>query len=106
LTYFDPRTEKRLDGREAMIAYVAPMTNMKVPFTDRRYEMIDPKVQFFGDVALLTFNVVNYGKLPDRPESVLSRWNSTEIYHRVDGKWRIIHSHWSFTKPDVKQPGP
>ena len=73
--------------------------------TDRRYEMIDPKVQCFGDVALLTFNVVNYGKLPGQAESVLSRWNSTEIYRRVDGKWRIIHSHWSFTKPEVKQPG-
>ena len=106
LTYFDPRTDKRLDGREAMIAYVAPMKNMKVPFTDRRYEMIDPKVQFFGDVALLTFNVVNYGKLPGQPEGALSRWNSTEIYRRVEGKWRIIHSHWSFTKPEVKQPGP
>lgn len=36
----------------------------------------------------------------------LARWNSTEVYSRVAGKWRIIHSHWSYTKPDIKQPGP
>jgi ketosteroid isomerase-like protein len=106
LTYFDPTTESRVDGLEAMRARVAPMKNVKLPFKDPRYEMIDPKVQRHGDVALLTFNVVNYGKLPDRSESVLARWNSTEVYRRVDGKWKIVHSHWSYVKPELKQPGP
>ena len=105
LTYFDPTTDKRVDGLQAIQARLAPMKNAKVPFTDRRYEMIDPKVQRLGDVALLTFNLVNYGKLPDRPESVVARWNSTEVYGRIDGKWRLMHSHWSFVRPEVKQPG-
>jgi ketosteroid isomerase-like protein len=104
VTYFDPTTERRVNGREAMQMLLAPMKNVKLPFKDRRYEMIDPRVQRHGDVALLTFNVVNYGTVPDRPESVLSRWNSTEVYARIDGKWKIIHSHWSYTKPDVKPP--
>lgn len=104
LTYFDPTTEKRVDGLPAIQARLAPMKNAKVPFTDRRYEMLDPKVQLLGDVALLTFNLVNYGKLPDRPESVVARWNSTEVYRRIDGKWRLVHSHWSFVRPEVKQP--
>ena len=77
-----------------------------VKFKDRRYEMIAPRVQRHGDVAILTFNLVNYGRLPDRAESALTRWNSTEVYGRAGGKWKIIHSHWSFTKPEVKQPGP
>ena len=84
---------------------LAPMKDVKPPFTDPRYDMIDPRVQRHGDVALLTFNLVNYGKLPDAPERVLSRWNSTEVYRRIDGKWKIIHSHWSFTQPELKQPG-
>ena len=42
------------------------MKNLKLPFTDPRYEMTEPKVQRHGDVALLTFNLVNYGKLPNR----------------------------------------
>ena len=106
LTYFDPTTESRVDGLEAIRARLAPMKNAQIPFKDRRYEMIAPRVQRHGDVAILTFNLVNYGRLPDRPESALTRWNSTEVYGRAGGKWKIIHSHWSFTKPEVKQPGP
>jgi uncharacterized protein (TIGR02246 family) len=105
LTYFDATTEKRVDGREALEQRLAPLKNMKLPFTDPRYEMIDPKVQRHGDAAVLTFNLVNYGKLPGRPEGPLSRWNATEVYSRIDGRWRIVHSHWSYVKPDLKQPG-
>ena len=105
MTYFDPFTESRVDGLDAMRVRAEPLKNMKPPFTDPRYEMINPKVQRHGDVALLTFNLVNYGKLSDGPERVLSRWNSTEVYSRSGGTWKIIHSHWSFIQPEVKQPG-
>jgi ketosteroid isomerase-like protein len=104
ITYFDPFRDKRVDGIPAMEAIVAPMRGMKSPFADVRYDMIDPSVQRHGDVALLTFNVVNYGKLPNKPEAVINRWNSTEVYQRIDGQWKIIHSHWSFVKPDIKLP--
>ena len=70
-----------------------------------RYEIIDPKVQR-GDVAVLTFNLVNYGKLGAGEESVVARWNSTEVNSRIEGKWRIIHSHWSYIKPQPKTGGP
>ena len=84
---------------------LAPMKRMNPPFTDPRYDMIDPNVRRHGDVALLTFNLVNYGKLPDAPERVLARWNSTEIYSRIGGTWKIIHSHWSYIQPELKQTG-
>jgi uncharacterized protein (TIGR02246 family) len=106
ITYFDPTTEKRVDGREAIEQRLIPLKNVKLPFVEPRYEMIDPKVQRHGDAAVLTFNLVNYGKLPGQAESALSRWNATEVYSRIDGRWRIVHSHWSFVKPDLKQPGP
>jgi hypothetical protein len=61
VTYFDPFTEKRVDGLDAMQLRLAPMKKMKPPFTHAQYDMIDPKVQRHGDVALLTFNLVNYG---------------------------------------------
>jgi len=53
VTYFDPFTERRVDGLDAMQLRLAPMKKMKPPFTDPRYDMIDPKVQRHGDVALL-----------------------------------------------------
>jgi ketosteroid isomerase-like protein len=78
---------------------------MKSPVTDPRYEISGPKVQRHGDIALLTFNLVNYGKIGDRPEAVLARWNSTEVYRHMGDGWKIIHSHWSFTRPEIKRPG-
>ena len=104
VTYFDPYQEKRTDGLDAMVALLGPIRNVKLPFTEPRYEMIDPKVQRYGDVALLTFNLVNYGKVSGQPETVLARWNSTQVYRRIDGQWKIIHSHWSYTKPELAQP--
>jgi len=105
ITYFDPMREARVDGLKAMRALLEPIKKMKSPVKEPRYEMISPKVERHGDVALLTFNLISYGKMGDRPEAVLARWNSTEIYARIDGTWKIIHSHWSFTKPEIKLPG-
>ena len=105
VTYFDPFTEKRVDGREAMQVRLAPMKEMTLPFTDPRYDMIDPKIQSHEDVAILTFNLVNYARLPNGPERVLARWNATGVYSRIGGRWKIIHSHWSYTQPEPKQPG-
>jgi len=87
-----------------MQEWLAPVRNAKIPFTDRRSEIVSPKVQLYGDVALFTFHVINYGKPPNKPEQPLTHWNTTEVYRRVGGKWVIVHSHWSFIKPDVKLP--
>jgi ketosteroid isomerase-like protein len=101
VTYFDPNQEKRTDGLNAMVALLGPIRNLTLPFTEPRYEMIDPKIQRYGDVAVLTFNLVNYGKMSGQPEGVLTRWNSTQVYRRIGGEWKIVHSHWSYTKPEL-----
>jgi hypothetical protein len=54
-------------------------------------------------VALQTFNLVNCGKLPDAPERVLARSDSTEVYSRIGGTRKIIHSYWSYGQPEPKQ---
>jgi uncharacterized protein (TIGR02246 family) len=104
VTYFDPSTERRLDGLKAMQEFLGPMKTAKNRVSDPRYEIIRPKVQRYGDVAVLTFNIINYGKPPDKPEQALARWNVTEVYRHVNGKWEIVHSHFSFVKPTLKPP--
>jgi ketosteroid isomerase-like protein len=101
VTYFDPMQEKRVDGIEAMKKMLAPIVG-KIKVS--RFDMIDPKVQRHGDSALLTFNLVSYVTQPDGKELAAARWNSSELYGRVNGQWRIVHSHWSFIKPELKQP--
>jgi ketosteroid isomerase-like protein len=44
-------------------------------------------------MALLTFNLEAF------TEGKVQKWNSTEVYRReLDGRWKIIHSHWSYVK--------
>jgi ketosteroid isomerase-like protein len=95
VTYFDPMQEGRVNGAAAMRALYGTITGkVKVD----RYEMIEPRVQLRGEVALLTFNLVSHGRTP-AGDPIVVRWNSTEVYAKSNGKWSIIHSHWSFIKP-------
>ena len=63
-----------------------------------RYEMLAPKVQRHGDVAVLTYNLHDEAVQPDGKPSTLN-WNSTSVYVRLHGEWKVIHSHWSLRAP-------
>ena len=90
VVYFDPFQPHRVDGIEALAAlYEGLRGQVHVD----RYELVSPKVQFGGDLAVLTFNYVSWGG--DQQQ----RWNCTEVYRRAAGQWRIIQTHWSLTQP-------
>jgi ketosteroid isomerase-like protein len=99
VTYFDPTQERLVEGLPAMKAYLAPLRG-KIRID--RWEMLNAKVQRHGDVAVLTYNVVNYQKQPDGTERRTTRWNSTAVYRRIGDQWRTVHSHFSYTKPELK----
>jgi len=99
VTYFSPTEDRRVDGLEAMKALLAPVRG-KIRID--RYELLNTKVQRHGDVAVLTYNLVNYVKQPDGTERSATRWNSTAVFHRTGGRWLVIHSHFSLTRPDMK----
>ena len=93
VTYFDPFLPKRLDGLAALSTYYQSLRG-KVHVD--RYELLDPRVDVHGDIAILTFNYVSW----TGPGT--SRWNATEVYHRTDRGWRIVQTHWSRTQPDPR----
>ena len=99
VTYFSPTEERRVDGFEAMKALLAPVRG-KIRID--RYEMLNTKVQRHGDVAVLTYQIVNYQRTSDGKEQPTTRWNSTAVFHRSGGRWRTIHSHFSYTRPELK----
>ena len=92
ITYFHVMTDKRLDGLAALKALYEPYRGM--PLYDS-YEITDPKVQAAGDMAILTYIMVRHNG------SVTTRWNATQVYQKKPQGWRVIHSHWSQTKPPV-----
>lgn len=91
ITYFDPEIEKRCDGIQAFRDYMA---SFRGTFSFPSYELLNPKVQLYGDIGVLTFNFVGYSK-----EGKRNRWNTTEVYRLIKGEWRLASSNWSHTKP-------
>jgi ketosteroid isomerase-like protein len=90
ISYFDPSLESRIDGIAAFKAHIEP--NHK-KFSIYRYEILNPRFYDHGNVCVLCFNLNNYNEQGD----ITSQWNSTEVYRKTGGKWKIIHSHWSKT---------
>jgi ketosteroid isomerase-like protein len=98
ITYFDPSLAKRLNGVKEFTELLKPIENK---FTIDKYEMVNPKVQVHGEIAVLTYNLVDYAK-NQQGEMKSFSWNTTEVYRKSGNDWKIIHSHWSFTKPKLK----
>lgn len=92
VVYFDPFQPRRLNGiGELRKLYDQARGKIRID----HYEIVDPKVQVDGNIAILTFNFVSHGS-----EGAM-RWNATEVYRRRNGQWRIIHTHWSLTQPKL-----
>ena len=90
VTYFDPFTEQRLDGIEALKQYYEPIKGQIVS----KYDMLNPKVTATNDMAVLTFNLHSY------EGNKVIKWNCTEVYRlEPNGQWKIVQTHWSFIKP-------
>jgi len=95
ISYFDPSLEKRLDGKAAFKELLTPLVG-KIHI--ERFEMQNLRVQMGGDIGIVTYNLVDF----DKNDSVTVRWNSSEVYRLEEGGWKLFHSHWSFTKPELK----
>jgi ketosteroid isomerase-like protein len=98
VTYFDPVTTARIDGLDAMREYYHPWTG-KIRVD--RCDMLNPRVVVTDDVAVLTYNLINFISDADGAERLLNRWNSTAVYQRHNTTWKIVHSYWSYMQPTL-----
>jgi len=89
VSYFDPFTEQRLDGIDSLRRWYDAVRG-KVHID--RDEIVNPRVQLAGGAAILTLQFVSHGS-----EGAM-HWNCTEVYQRRGEQWKIVHTHWSFTK--------
>jgi hypothetical protein len=92
VTYFDDiGAHQRIDGLDRLRAYFSSLSG-KIP--PHRYEVLDPKVQIYGDVAVLTLRY----QPSDASGTMLTPWKATSVYRRSGAEWRIVHAHWSIVK--------
>lgn len=103
ITYFDPATNGLLVGRKAVEAHIRSL--YKNPNIVRsEYRNPEVAVSDDGNLAVLSYNMRNFVADDAGGEKLLNNWNSTEVYRLNDGKWSIVHSHWSFVQhPAIMQ---
>jgi hypothetical protein len=92
VTYFDDiGAHTRLEGSDAFREYLSSLQGQIPPHA---YEVQDPKVQLYGDTAILTLRYA-----PSSEDGTpLTPWKATSVYHREDEGWRMVHAHWSLVK--------
>ena len=56
-------------------------------------EMLNPKVQVYGDVAILTYNFASVIKNNDGMV-VTSKAKSTRVYVKMNGTWKLVHANF------------
>lgn len=101
VSYFDPLTERRIDGHGAVADYLHACYEGKVRID--RYEIIEPQVIVDHDLAVLTYNLKNFVR-EGSTEKPGVPWNATIVYRHEAGRWLAAHVHWAVTRhPAVLQ---
>ncbi len=92
VTYFDSRTPARVEGLAALKDLMAQRAG-KIHYD--AMEFIDPIVQAHGDTAVLFYRFFSTTLGPDGSIAERTPWNCTEVFAKINGQWRIVHTHWS-----------
>jgi len=93
VSYFDTATPARLDGLERLKAkYDALAGTIHYDVM----EFIEPIFHVHGEAAVLFYRFFSTVLNPDGTVRSRTPWNCTEVFAKVDGRWRIVHTHWSF----------
>jgi ketosteroid isomerase-like protein len=93
ITYVDPGLASPITGLEE---YKAFMKQVEGKIHYQGSEFIQPNVVTLGDAAVLSYNYRSSELTPEGTVRNQTPWNSTEVYFRRDGQWKIVHTHWSF----------
>ncbi len=91
-TEFNPDYSTRLEGKA--IAMKLAEAFSKDPGRNMAAEMLNPKVQVYGDVAILSYNYAGIFKNKDG-EMEPDRAKSTRVYVKQDGKWKLVHDNFA-----------
>ncbi len=100
IIYIDPGLNKPITGLEEYRAYMKPIVGL---IQYQKSEFISPKLVRLGEATLLTYNYRSSHLDPDGNFISETPWNCTEVYFQRKEEWKIVHTHWSFTKHKVRE---
>jgi len=91
-TEFNLAAATRIEGK-ALASRLAE-AGYKDAAVELASEMLSPKVQVYGDTAILSYNY--YGLLQGKDGKVEpSRAKSTRVYVKQGGKWMLVHANFA-----------
>ncbi len=89
-TEFNPGFSTRIDGREKNFKLTDAGATGITSLAD---EMLNPKVQVYGDVAILTYNFAGVTKAKDESLTTVKA-KSTRVYVKMNGDWKLVHANF------------
>ncbi len=90
-TEFNGDYSTRVDGKNVVTSLAEPAG--KAPGRRVAAEMLNPKVQVYGDVAILTYNFAGINKNKDGELNPFKA-KSTRVYVKQGGKWKMVHANF------------
>jgi ketosteroid isomerase-like protein len=88
-TEFNQSYSTRIDGKNKNFK----LSDANTSGTSLADEMLNPKVQVYGDVAILTYNFA--GVVKDNTGKVTSsKAKSTRVYIKMNGTWKLVHANF------------
>ena len=105
VTYFDPMTPTRLDGRQTVDVYFRQYFEGRLNILRNEFPNPQVVVSDGGDMAVVTYNLNNIVPDGQGGEKQGTQWNSTQVYRLIGGQWRVAHVNWSFTQHPAAMQG-
>lgn len=90
-TEFNGDYSTRIDGKNVVMSLAEP--SGKAPGRRVAAEMLNPKVQVYGDAAILTYNFAGINKNKDG-ELKPFKAKSTRVFVKQNGKWKMVHANF------------
>ena len=89
-TEFNQGYSTRIDGKSKNFTLTDAGNSGGTSLAD---EMLNPKVQAYGNVAILTYNFA--GVIKDNDGKVTpSKAKSTRVYVKMNGDWKLVHANF------------
>jgi ketosteroid isomerase-like protein len=97
--YISPQ---RIDGldfhlRETAANFRAAEDRRKTGRYEVEHEVLQPKVQLYGDIAIVTYSLMM--RYTTATEVRHTTHNETRVFHKREGGWQLVHCHKSPMQP-------
>ncbi|GIV21744.1 MAG: hypothetical protein KatS3mg023_3495 [Armatimonadota bacterium] len=88
---FEAETPARLDTLDFHLHYMRQQKSVRPPNTQYRLDIVHPRVQMYGNVAIVTYTLV----VTRSGENgiLFTTTNETRVFVREDGRWLMVHFH-------------